>query len=647
MGKTRHTMARAATLAFAGIKRAKGRRPEAPALSPRTTSVERDATFLKRAPTLVVILGAIAACSVSESTFVDLDATVVDAPAADAGTDGALTDAMIDAVDAMPIDAPPPPPPTSIPSLQSPWNGYATGSIHDTTGPTLPRQPTFRWQAAAGATHYRVQYKTGCINGAISSCDFDTGVTTAFVSTITFAPGADLTTNTVAPVGARIFWRVSACSAPVDASCNATASPIRYVDVGRRNDDLNGDGYSDLVVGAVYAGPGTSGRVFVWYGGAAGLPAGNSAQDFVHADADMDDELGTGVAYGDLNGDGYADVVVGAPLHGSDDSGRACVYMGGPAQLTSVGCTWGSGVANGSFGYNVAIGDLNADGFADFAASATTEGKIWTYLGTSTTPMASGTSITTPGPGNFAFGLDATGDVNGDGYVDLVAGAANTPGTAYVFRGTAGGPTAASPYVLVGPASCTQFGYSIDTGDVDRDGYADIAIGCGPGAALGGVYLYRSSAAGPPATASQELVNPQGGGQAFCRVSIGDIDGDGYDDLIAGAYNNEVTANLNEGVSYLYRSNMGPLTAPTTLESPTHEAGGQFGSSVDFNHDFNGDGRADLAISASSHDGTGGAANEGRVFVFTTTPGGAIGSGVTYENRYHEPNGAFGVNLRH
>lgn len=612
-----------------------------------------------RAQHLMSLLGCAAlaaSCSVPDKNLVDPDAPAVDAPVADSGTDAAMIDAptidaldaMVDApdamIDAVPIDAAPPPP-TSVPALLFPWNGYATGSIHDTTGPVLPRRPTFKWLAAAGATHYRIEYTTSCTSGSITNCPFSNGVTTEFVASTMFTPAADLTINTTAPVGARIFWRVSACSAPVDASCNNTRSPIRYVDVGRLPDDLNGDGYSDVVVGAVYAGPGSSGRGFLWYGSPSGLPGGTTAAaNLYEADSNDNNGLGWGVAYGDLNGDGYGDVAIGAPGHASNDSGRVCVWMGG-SSLAAVGCNWGSSPANSSLGYNVAIGDTNADGFADITASATTEGKLWTYRGSSTTPTTTGQQIVTPGPGNFAFGLDASGDVNGDGYVDVVAGAAATPGTTYVFPGSMNGPVSSPLNTLATPAMCSQFGYSIDTGDTNNDGYADAAIGCDSGTAKGRVFIYRGSMNGLPVAPSLTIPNPEpgAGDTAFCRVSLGDIDGDGDDDVLVGAYNFDVNG-VDAGAAYVYRSIPSGVAAEEPITNPSPQGGAQFGSSVDFNHDFNGDGRADIVVSASSYDAN--AADEGRAYAFLTSPTNEVGSTALLENTAHETGGAFGVNLR-
>ncbi len=138
--------------------------------------------------------------------------------------------------------------------------------------------------------------------------------------------------------------------------------------------DVNGDGYADVIVGAPYYANGESGegRAHLYYGSAAGLSttAGWTAEGN-QAGANFGWSVGTA---GDVNGDGYADVIVGAPSYdnGQADEGAALIYYGSPAGL-SMTSDWlvESDQAGAKFGYAVgSAGDVNGDGYADVVVGA-------------------------------------------------------------------------------------------------------------------------------------------------------------------------------------------------------------------------------------------------------------------------------------
>src|SRR5439155_970301 len=203
------------------------------------------------------------------------------------------------------------------------------------------------------------------------------------------------------------------------------------------------------------------GRAFVFLGSASGLastPAWTAESDQASAD------FGASVATaGDVNGDGYADVIVGAHLYdnGQSNEGRAFVYLGSASGLASTPAwTAESNQANADFGTSVAAaGDVNSDGFGDVIVGAdlydngqTDEGRIFVYLGSATglAPAPDWTADSNQADAAFAFSVAAAGDVNGDGFGDVIAGAPafdngqTDEGRAFVFLGSGAGLAASS-----------------------------------------------------------------------------------------------------------------------------------------------------------------------------------------------------------
>jgi hypothetical protein len=211
---------------------------------------------------------------------------------------------------------------------------------------------------------------------------------------------------------------------------------------------------------------------------------------------------------GDVNGDGYDDVIVGAPTYGND-AGRAYIYLGsidGPSITPSFTVT-GEAVTNYLGGSVATAGDVNRDGYADIIVGASGynngTGRAYVYLGSasgiSLTPAFTATGVTT----SDAFGLSVAtaGDVNGDGYADIIVGApmySNFIGRAYLYLASASGISATSAFTLTGEALMNDFGRSVATaGDVNGDGYDDVIVGAeGYSGSMGRAYVYLGSANG-------------------------------------------------------------------------------------------------------------------------------------------------------
>jgi hypothetical protein len=422
-----------------------------------------------------------------------------------------------------------------------------------------------------------------------------------------------------------------------------TASGSEFATSVASAGDVNGDGYSDVAIGAPeYDGGQTNeGKVFVFHGSSNGLPASASWS----AESNLAGaKLGFSVARaGDVNGDGYGDLIVGAPFHTSNE-GRALVYHGSStglgsnpaATLTSTVCC-GTG---GNFGTSVAsAGDVDRDGFADVIVGAphkvhsvgTNEGEADIFLGSvnglATTPVWSvGGGHADGGPGDkgdeFGISVASAGDVNRDGYSDVIVGAHfydndsghNNDGWAFVFHGGSGGPDATADWTGRSSQGNSDFGFSVaSAGDVNGDGYSDVIIGAplldngGGQADEGHAFVWLGSASGVtpnPGTAAGGSTNAAwrtesnvGGAHYGASVgTAGDINNDGYSDVVVGAPlldNPEV----DEGRVSVFLSVGGTLsTTPVTIESNTASA--KLGSSVALAGDVNGDGFSDLVFGA-------------------------------------------------
>jgi hypothetical protein len=152
---------------------------------------------------------------------------------------------------------------------------------------------------------------------------------------------------------------------------------------------------------------------------------------------------------GDINGDGYSDIIVGAR------TGQAYVYLGGTLGISSTQQPTAVPASNGSV---AGAGDVNGDGYADIITTVTV------YLG-GPLGVYSSLPINLSNQDAFARGGAGIGDINGDGYADLVTtddGYMNCVGRAYVYLGSAsGGLLGQLPVVLTGPEIDGEFGVSV------------------------------------------------------------------------------------------------------------------------------------------------------------------------------------------
>ncbi len=368
--------------------------------------------------------------------------------------------------------------------------------------------------------------------------------------------------------------------------------------------------------------------------------------------------LGIGVApAGDVNGDGYADVLVGAWFYdaGEANEGAAFVFLGGPsgiaaATLGDAATQLESNQVDARFGSSVAAaGDVNDDGFDDVLIGAggyddgqAEEGVAFLYLGGPSGIPSGGPEVAAA---RFEFdqadaragsSVAGAGDVNGDGFDDLLIGGRlytngqDDEGRVLLFLGGAvipdGSPTNAAAS-FEGNQAIAHLGIDVaGAGDVNGDGYDDILLGAEWYTETlfkeGAAFLFLGSASGiasgDPSTAAAKFYGEQANAELGAHVAAaGDVNQDGYDDIVLGVPFYDAPL-VDEGAAFLYLGGAsgiasgGPSVAAAIFEGD--QAGAKFGVSAASAGDANGDGFGDVMIGASLYDA--GNSDEGVVSLF-------------------------------
>ena len=238
-----------------------------------------------------------------------------------------------------------------------------------------------------------------------------------FADAVVGAPGGD--------GHAYVFKGSGQPDAGMDLRLNPSAA---YPTFGTRvisADDVNGDGYDDLLIGEPR--PDATGAVFLYFGGASP----DAVPDLYLTAGESGDQFGSAIAAGDLNADGYSDVIVGLPHH-SGDSGKVVIYMGGPLMDNRVDIGLVGEAPSGvgeQFGAAVdCTGDVNGDGFPDllvgapFHLDAANRGRACLFFGGSTIHQTAD-RVLTNGDAWFGISVARAGDVDADGRPDLLVGA--------------------------------------------------------------------------------------------------------------------------------------------------------------------------------------------------------------------------------
>jgi len=392
------------------------------------------------------------------------------------------------------------------------------------------------------------------------------------------------------------FMTLSGCS---DSSSNsAPASGAVSVNNAQQASstglvDVNGDGIDDMVVCAPYATQGnTIGLAFVYPGSANGFAAYPSL--FLSGG----DNFGFSfVRLGDVDGDSVADFAISA-LHGSGDevslSGSVTVFKGGGNGAVIVNLA--GEAALDRFGYALASGDLNGDGTAEIIIGAPfhsptpslfQQGAVYVYDFKTRTMSSVKSTASIQGIGWTVAG----GNVNGDGYADLLLSAQTAYGIGnkvYVYHGRADLITSPGVPTRTLLSMAGSFGDAISViPDLNNDGFDEILISAskatvGTAPETGTLFVVKGGTQtgtmnlDSTASALLQRINGQGGYDRFGApaVAIGDLDGNGKTEVAVAATHADSSSNLMTGTVYILRGeDLASGTAQTATATKLDGAG--------------------------------------------------------------------------
>jgi len=463
--------------------------------------------------------------------------------------------------------------------------------------------------------------------------------------------------------------------------------------------DFNGDGIHDFIVGADGNDDGTgteAGAVYIFFGATnlsspKALGAGQSADVTILGKGDKD-YLGRSVSSaGDINGDGIDDIIMGAHRNndgGTNDEGAAYIIFGASDLSGTKNLGGGASADVTILGKSATVrlgrgvssaGDMNGDGIDDIIVGAYlngTGGTAYIFFGagdiSGTKRLGGGESadVTILGKGvsdRFGFSVSGAGDVNGDGFDDIISGAhfnddggTDDEGAAYIIFGASDlsgtkdlGGLESADLTILGKGVNDYLGESVSgAGDVNGDGFDDVIVGTrfnndggtdDEGAAY--VFFGASNLSGTRALAGGQSADLTILGKAandYLGNSVsgaGDVNDDGFDDIFVGAYRNDDGAIPNGGVAYIFFGSAtlsgtkalgGGQSADVTLLGKG--ASNLFGNSVSGVGDVNGSGIADLIVGVNGNNDQD--INAGATYIFygSTSLSGTIDTGNAEED---------------
>ena len=424
---------------------------------------------------------------------------------------------------------------------------------------------------------------------------------------------------------------------------------LGFAEIASSKGDVNGDGYADLLISGYQLNNGSAnwaGKAYLIFGHktgwAMGTPIAEADVTFTGEAAGHEAGFSASIA-GDVNGDGYDDILISALSGGVGSRGRTYLVFGQASgwlpvyYLYNATASFDGESLSDQAGYAVGgVGDVNGDGYDDFYIGTverdipmTNCGRVYLILG-KPTGWTKATSLATAdasfyGPKNSQAGgfQVGAGDINGDGLDDLAIGAQQynqSTGIVYLIFGKKTGwannvnLSTSADASIVGERLASWFGYGVSLdGDLNGDGFDDVVIGAGYDdeafTNAGQVYVVFGKAAG-----WKKYFNASGADATFLGEAAqdlagygftagGDVNGDGIDDMFIGAQQNSESG-VNAGQAYVILGKKTGWTKDTSLTLSDASFLGEgnanyFGIPSLITGDLNGDGFDDLSASGS------------------------------------------------